>query len=181
MLFGIIVCTTLYMDQRKQRRELSEEVRKKIIDKHSKGKAKFKVHGTVANLPGHDRKRKIDPRLNRKIVRMVEKEPKITAKEIQAELQCQGTSVSDHTTRRFFSQSGLHGRRPMRTPLLKEKHKKASLEFAKMPTDKPQYFWENVLRTDESKLELLGKSHQLYVHRRKNMFWDSLLRLAWVP
>lgn len=72
MLFGIIVCTTLNMDQRKQRRELSEEIRKKIIDKHGKGKGyktiskqldvpvttvaniikKFKVHGTVANLPG---------------------------------------------------------------------------------------------------------------------------------
>ncbi|XP_039681963.1 GTPase IMAP family member 7-like [Perca fluviatilis] len=92
------------MDQRKQRRELSEEIR--IIDKHGKGKGyktiskqlavpvttfanikKFKVHGTVANLPGHGHKRKIDPRLNRRIVRMVEKEPRITAKEMQAELQ----------------------------------------------------------------------------------------------
>lgn len=188
MLFGIIVCTTLNMDQRKQRRELSEEIRKKIIDKHGKGKGyktiskqldvpvttvaniikKFKVHGTVANLPGHGRKRKIDPRVNRRIVRMVEKEPRITAKEIQAELQGEGTSVSDRTIRRFLSESGLHGRRPRRTPLLKEKHKKARLEFAKMHIDKPQSFWENVLWTDESKLELFGKSHQLYVHRRKN-------------
>ncbi|MGH0145201.1 UNVERIFIED_CONTAM: hypothetical protein FKN15_071268 [Acipenser sinensis] len=88
------------MDQRKQRRELSEEIRKKIIDKHGKGKGyktiskqldvpvttvaniikKFKVHGTETNVPGRGRKRKIDPRLNR-IVQMVEKEPRITAKE----------------------------------------------------------------------------------------------------
>lgn len=99
------------MDQRKKRRDLSEEIRKKIIDKHGKGKGyktiskqldlpvttvanikKFKVHGTVANLPGQGRKRKVDHRLNRRIVRMVEKEPRITAKEIQAELQGEGTS-----------------------------------------------------------------------------------------
>ena len=44
---------------------------------------KFKVHGTIANLPGRGRKRNIDPRLNRRIVKMVEKEPRITAKEIE--------------------------------------------------------------------------------------------------
>ena len=37
-----------------------------------------------------------------------------------------------------------------------------------MHIDKPQSFWENVLWIDESKLELFGKSHQLYVHRHKN-------------
>ncbi|MGH0114963.1 UNVERIFIED_CONTAM: hypothetical protein FKN15_065887 [Acipenser sinensis] len=99
---------------------------------------------------------------------MVEKEPRITAKEIQAELQGEGTSVSDCTIRRFLSESGLHGRRSRRTQLLKGKHKKARLEFAKMHIDMPQSFWENVLWTDESKLELFGKSHQFYVHRQKN-------------
>jgi transposase len=83
---------------------------------------KFKVRGTVANLPGRGRKRKMDPRLNRRRVGTVEKERRITAKEIQAELQGEGTSVSDRTIRRFLSESGLHGRRPRRTPLLKEKH-----------------------------------------------------------
>lgn len=37
-----------------------------------------------------------------------------------------------------------------------------------MHVDKPQSFWENVLWTDETKLELFGKSHQPYVYRRKN-------------
>ena len=171
MVFGIMVCTTLNMDHRKLRTELSQEIRKKIIDKHVKGKGyktiskqldipvttvahiiqKFKVQGTVANLPGRGRKRKIDDKLKRRIIRMVTKEPRTTSKEIRGELQGQGTSVSDRTIRRCLSQS-----RPRRTPLLKANHIKARLEFAKMHIDKPQGFWENVLWTDETKLELVS-------------------------
>ncbi|KAI4884482.1 hypothetical protein NFI96_008952 [Prochilodus magdalenae] len=167
------------MDQRRQRKELSQDIRKKIIDKHVKGKGyksiskqldvpmttvayiiqKFKIHGTVANLPGRGRRRKIDDKSKRRIIRMVTKEPRKTSKEIKVELQAQGTSVSDRTIRRCLSQSGLNGRRPRRTPLLNK---------ARLDVDKPQSFWENVLMTDEKKMELFGKAHQLYVHRRKN-------------
>src|SRR4029434_5360127 len=167
VLFDIMVCTTLNLDHRTLRRELFEEIRKKIIDKHVKGKGyktiskqlyipvttvahiiqKFKVNGTVANLPGRGRKRKIDDKLKRRLIQMVTKEPRTTSKEIRGELQGQGTSVSDHTIRRSLSQS-----RPRRTPLLKANHEKARLEFAKMHIDKPQGFWENVLWTDETTL-----------------------------
>ena len=68
---------------------------------------KFKVHGTVANLPGRGRKRNIYDKMKRWIIRMVTKEPRTTSKEIRGELQGQGTSVSDCTIRRCLSQSGL--------------------------------------------------------------------------
>src|SRR4029434_7212256 len=166
-----MVCTTLNMDHRKVRRELSQEIRKNIIDKHVKGKGyktiskqldipvttvahiiqKFKVQGTVANLPGRGCKRKIDDKLKRRIIQMVTKVPRTTSNEIRGELQGQGTSVSDRTISRCLSQS-----RPRRTPLLKANHIKAKLEFAKMHIDNPQGFWENVLWKDETKLELVS-------------------------
>ncbi|KAI4885655.1 hypothetical protein NFI96_027544, partial [Prochilodus magdalenae] len=93
---------------------------------------KFKIHGTVANLPGHCGRRKTDDKSKRRIIRMATKEPRKTSKEIKGELQAQGRSVSDRTIRRCLSQSGFNGRRPRRTPLLKTKHKKARLEFAKL-------------------------------------------------
>lgn len=46
---------------------------------------------------------------------------------------------------------------------MKTNYKKARLEFDKLPVDKPQSFWENVLWTDEPKMELFAKKHQLYV------------------
>ncbi|KAI4876300.1 hypothetical protein NFI96_018091, partial [Prochilodus magdalenae] len=45
---------------------------------------KFKTHGTVANFPRCGRKRKIDERFQRKMVRMVDKEPRLTSKQVQA-------------------------------------------------------------------------------------------------
>src|SRR4029434_2698926 len=69
----------------------------------------------LANLPGRGRKRKIDDKLKKRIIRMVTKEPRTTSNEIRGELQGQGISVSDRTIRRCLSQS-----RPRRTPLLVE-------------------------------------------------------------
>src|SRR4029434_3397490 len=163
-----MMCTTLNMVHRKLRTELSQEIRKKIIDKHVNDKGyktiskqldipvttvahiiqKFKVEGTLAILPGSGCKRKIDDKLKRRIIRMVTKEPRTTSNEIRGEFQGQGTSVSDRTISRCLSQS-----RPRRTQLLKANHIKAKLEFTKMHIDKPQGFWENVLWTDETKLE----------------------------
>ena len=72
MPFGVIVCTTLNIDQRRQKSQLSEEISSKIIDKPGKGQGfktiskphdvsvttvahfmkKFHIHGAVAGLPG---------------------------------------------------------------------------------------------------------------------------------
>ena len=60
--------------------------------------------GTVANRPGRGRKRKIDVKMKRRIIRMVTKEPRTTSEEIRGELQGQGPSVSDRIMRRCLSQ-----------------------------------------------------------------------------
>ena len=77
-----------------------------MTDKHVKGKGyktiseqlndpvtkvahviqKFKVHGTVLNLPGRGCQRKIDDILKGRIIQMVTKEPRTTSKEIRGEL-----------------------------------------------------------------------------------------------
>ena len=89
---------------------------------------------------------------------MVDKEPRSTSKQIQADLKTQGTTVSARTIRRHLNEMGRYGRRPRRTPLLTQRHKKARLEFAKTYLRKPKS-WENVMWTDETKLELFGKAH----------------------
>ena len=76
------------MEKRKKSKELSEDLRTKIVEKHGQSQGyksisrdldvpvstvrnvikKFTAHGTVANLPGCGRKRKIDERLQQRIV-----------------------------------------------------------------------------------------------------------------
>ncbi len=178
----------LSMEKRKKCKELSVDLREKIVEKHGQSQGyksisrdlnvpvstvrniikRFTAHATVANLPGRGRKSKINEKLQRSIVRMVDKEPRLTTKQIQADLQTQGTTVSARTIHRHLNEKGRYGRRPRRTPLLTQRHKKARLEFAKTYVTKPQSFWENVLWTDETKVELFGKGHHGTVYRKRN-------------
>ncbi|CAJ0941342.1 unnamed protein product [Ranitomeya imitator] len=153
------------MEKRKKTKELSEDLRNQIVRKHEQSQGyksvskdlnvpvstvrsvikKCKAHGTVANLPRCGRKRKMDKTFQRKIVRMLDKEPRLTSKQVQAALQSEGTTVSTRTIRRHLNEKGLYGRRPRKTPLLTPRHKKARLEFAKTYLKKPKTFWKNVL------------------------------------
>ncbi len=54
---------------------------------------------------------------------MVDKEPRLTSKQIQADLQTQGTTMSARTIRRLLNEKGRYGRRPKRTPLLTQMQK----------------------------------------------------------
>ena len=78
---------------------------------------KFITHGTVANLPGCRRKRKLNERMQRRIVQMVVKQSQSTSTQIQAVLQ---------------TEMKRYGRRPRRTPLLTQRRKKARLESQKV-------------------------------------------------
>ncbi|KAI4872702.1 hypothetical protein NFI96_007522 [Prochilodus magdalenae] len=120
------------MEKRKKTKELSEDLRSKIVRKRGQSQGyksiskelnvpvstmrsvikKFKAHGTVANLPRCGRKRKLDERFQRKIVRMVDNELRLTSKQVQAALQSEGTTVSTRTIRRRLNEKGLYGRIP---------------------------------------------------------------------
>ena len=77
---------------------------------------KFITHGSVANLSGRGWKRKIDERMQRRIVRMVDKQPQSTSIQVQAVLQTQDATVSARTMRRHLNEMKRYGRRPRRIP-----------------------------------------------------------------
>ncbi|KAI5624964.1 hypothetical protein C0J50_15440, partial [Silurus asotus] len=120
---------------------------------------KFKAKGTVETLPGRGRKKMLTSPAVRYLKRRVEKSPCVTAEELRKDLSDVGTEVSAQTIRR--------------TPLLSPKNKKSRPQYVKSHVDKPQKFWDSVLWTDETKLELFGPMDQRYVWRRKNKAYEE--------
>lgn len=168
-------------------KEWSQKFREEIVALHKKGNGykkiskllnvprdtvgsiirKFKATGTVATKCGRGRKKKLTAAAARFVRRQVDKNPRLTSKELKEDLAKEGTDVSLDTVRRTLHAEGLKARTPRRTPLLKPHHKKRRLQFARTNLKKPQKFWDNVLWTDETKLELFGPMDQRYVWRRK--------------
>ena len=120
----IIVCTTSTVCQR----SLSEKHRKKIAYVHVEGKGfkaiskQFHVSVTpVANIiKKHNRtvvsfsrqspKRRCNPRLIRRMVWRVGKEPRTTSKGFQAEVEGLCASLSAHAVHHLLNHNGLCGR-----------------------------------------------------------------------
>lgn len=168
------------MENRRKTWEWSEEIKKKVIAKCGQCKGykiiskefdvpvistaniikKFKASGTVANISGCGHKWKIGLRLKRRVAWMMEKEPRKTSVQIQADLEVQGRIVSSPTICHYLKENGLYGG-PRKTTSKRGNKIKPEWTF-----DKPKSFWENVPWTDETKSELFGKAHQPHIYRR---------------
>ncbi len=158
-------------------KEIQEQMRNKIVDMYQSGKGykaiskalrlqrttvraiihKWRKLGTVVTLPRSGRPTKITPRVQRRLIQEVIKEPRTTSKELQASLASIMVSVHDSTIRKRLGKNSMHGRVPRQKPLLTKKNTKVCLTFAKKYLDYPQDFWANILWTDATKVELFGR------------------------
>ncbi|CAJ0938490.1 unnamed protein product [Ranitomeya imitator] len=169
-------------------KELSKDTRNKIVALHQAGKTesaianqlgvkkstvgaiirKWKTYKTTDNLPRSGAPRKIPPRGVRMITRTVSKNPRTTRGDLVNELQRAGTNVTRPTISNTLRHHGLRSCSARRVPLLKPVHVRARLKFAREHLDDPEEFWENVLWSDETKLELFGRNTTCRVWWKKN-------------
>lgn len=172
--------------------ELSDDVRKSIVKLHREGNGyrkiskrfdipistvgdtirRWKSFQSTASLPRSGRPSKISARSARNLVRQVQKNPRLTRSELQKHLEIAGTQVSKNTIRTALRKHGLHSRSPRKTPLLKPVHVENRLNYAKEHLEKPSEFWDNVLWSDETKIELFGRNSVSHVWRTKNSAFD---------
>ncbi len=169
-------------------KELSKDTRNKIADLHQAGKTesaigkqlgvkkstvgaiirKWKTYKTTDNLPRSGAPRKISPRGVKMITRTVSKNPRTTRGDLVNDLQRAGTKVTKATISNTLRRQGLKSCSARRVPLLKPVHVQARLKFARENLDDPEEDWENVIWSDETKIELFGKNSTCRVWRRKN-------------
>ncbi len=92
---------------------------------------------------------------------------RMSAASIAAEVEgVGGQPVSAQTICRTLHQIGLHGCRPRRKPLLKMMHKKARKQFAEDKQTKDMDYWNHVLWSNETKINLFGSDGVKRVWRK---------------
>ena len=171
-----------------KRKEISQDLRQRIVKLHNEGLGyrrissqlclpissvgtivrKWKANNTTINMPRTGRPRKINERAARKLVRTVVQRPQTTREELKNDLKASGIEVSKHTVSRALCNQGIRSRTPRRTPLLNARHVKSRLRYANDHLDKPSTFWDTVLWSDESKIELFGRNSSNNVWRKTN-------------
>ena len=106
-------------------------------------------------------------RTARNLARKVQNNPRLTRSELQKDLQSSGTNVCKNT-KTVLRKRGFHSRSPRKTPILKEIHVKKRRNFAEEHLSKPSSFWDKILWSDETKIELFGRNCVSRVWRQKN-------------
>ncbi len=168
-------------------REMSQDLRKKIISLHKKGegykkisKALLSSQNTVAKVVQTFKKDgtatisqrcsgrpwKLTPRQERLLMRRVEENRHASSLQLSKEVESQtGVTISRDTIRCTLQRNGMHGCRPRKKPLLKPRHKKSPPRVCQGPC------WQRWrllgLWSDETKINVFGTDGFKTVWRRK--------------
>ncbi len=101
-------------------------------------------------------------------MRTVEENQHASSLQLSKEVESQtGVTISRDTIRCTLQRNGMHGCRPRKKPLLKPRHKKGRLEFARAHADKDEDYWDSILWSDETKINVFGTDGFKTVWRRK--------------
>uniref|UniRef100_A0AAY5KBR2 Transposase Tc1-like domain-containing protein n=1 Tax=Esox lucius TaxID=8010 RepID=A0AAY5KBR2_ESOLU len=107
--------------------------------------------GSTQNRPRHGRPKKLSARAQLHIQILSLGNRRMSAASIAAEIEGMGGQpVSAQTICRTLHQIGLHGYHPRRKPLLK----KARKQFAEDKQTKDMDYWNHILWSDETKINL---------------------------
>ena len=122
--------------------------------------------GELSNTkrPGRPRKTTV---VDDRIISLMKKKPFITVGQIKNTLQEVGVCVSKSTIKRRLRQSEYRGFTTRCKKLVSLKTRKTRLEFAKQHLKKPLQFWNNILWTDETNINLYQNDGKRRVWRRK--------------
>lgn len=174
-------------------REHSDQIRRRVVQLNKDGKS-YGMIGKLLQLPRSTvativtkylktgrtttekrsgRPSKISASAQRRLVRNVRSNPRVTSNTLANELAESGINVHPRTVQRYLNRNGIYGRKPRHKPLLKPIHKKKRLEFAQKYLKEPDCYFNNILWSDESKIELFASRGPNYVWRKEGEAYDE--------
>ncbi|CAJ0923773.1 unnamed protein product [Ranitomeya imitator] len=177
--------------------QLSKEKRVAIITLRNEGPSLRKIGKTLKVSPSavaktikhyretgshEDRPRKGRPRVTSasedKIFRVTSlRDRRLTAAQIRDQVNATQSSSSRHisttTVKWRLCAAGLHGKIAAKKPLLRTGNKQKTLVWTKEHKEWTLDQWKSVLWSDESKFEIFGSNHRVFVRRRKGERMDS--------
>jgi len=106
-----------------------------------------------------------------KIKRQSIKDPKATAREIQAGVGGKCLDLSVRSMRRYLLRTGRLSFRPIHSPSLNAKQMRNRKRWARSKSHWTDADWRNVTFSDETAIELSSGSRNKYVRRSKNERW----------
>ncbi len=100
---------------------------------------------------------------------------KLTAPQIRAHMNASQSSrhISTSAVQRRLYDSGLQGWIAAMTPLLRKNNKNKRIAWVKKHEEWTVHQWNSVLWSDESKFEIFGSTHRVYVRRREGEWMVS--------
>ncbi|CAK9803685.1 Transposable element Tc1 transposase [Anthophora quadrimaculata] len=136
---------------------------------------KFRYEGTVRNKPGRGRKKILTTAEERFICRKIKIDPQTNIRNLTSEVSSRiKTKISVETIRRTLRKEGYNGRIARKKPYISEANRKKRLEFAKAFVNYDESFWENVIFSDETKINLFGRDgRKQIVWRKVNTEYDK--------
>lgn len=174
------------MPREHRRRELSVEVRERIVGLYYDGLSyramcrllrvsyssiaytirRYQETGSNYSRMGRGRFDSLSQSDHRYVKLLSLRDRRKTVPEITAEFNIgRNTPVSNSVIRRSLKKSGLNGRVAAKKPLLRPQNIRKRLQFAKEHVGWTEEQWARVLFTDESKFDLFGTNRRVFVRR----------------
>lgn len=128
---------------------------------------RYKSTGIVGDKPGRGRKPVFTPRESREVAREAKANPFVSSRKLKEMAKSAfGKDVSTKTVRNYLRKEGLRARVARRKPLISKVNRKKRLDFARKHCNQPLDYWNKVLWTDETKINLFGSDCGRNVWRR---------------
>lgn len=121
--------------------------------------AAYKMDGRVAVKRRSGRPPKSSQKSQRMLCRLSVICPKMTSRDLKVSWS-DGYKYTDSNIRRILTKNGLFGRRAAKKPLLNKHHLKARLQWCKQMRNNRLEDWQNLVFSDETRVELLSGRSQ---------------------